>query len=95
MTVISTIIANSNGDINTTQKWSFPLTIFSVNVTKSAVSYGFGHIYWINTYWKASFFCAANVIIFQGINVGGNSISDIVTGALYSLLHVCFKFERL
>ena len=50
----------------------------------------------LNKYLLESFiFCAAIVIIFQGINVGGNSISDIVTGALYSLLHVCFKFERL
>ena len=29
----------------TVQKKSFPLRIFSVNVTKSAVSCGFGHIY--------------------------------------------------
>ena len=28
------------------KKWSFALTISSVNVTKSAVSCGFGHIYW-------------------------------------------------
>ena len=30
------------------KKWSFPLLISSVNVTKSAVSCGFGHIYWRN-----------------------------------------------
>ena len=30
------------------KKWSFPLRISSVNVTKSAVSCGFGHIYWRN-----------------------------------------------
>ena len=30
------------------KKWSFPLSISSVNVTKSAVSCGFGHIYWRN-----------------------------------------------
>ena len=29
----------------TAQKMKFPLTISSVNVTKSAVSYGFGLIY--------------------------------------------------
>ena len=28
------------------KKWSFLLGIFSVNMTKSAVSCGFGHIYW-------------------------------------------------
>ena len=30
------------------KKWSFPLKIYSVNVTKSAVSWGFDHIYWRN-----------------------------------------------
>ena len=30
------------------KKWSFPFKISSVNVTKSAVSFGFGHIYWKN-----------------------------------------------
>ena len=38
------------------KKWSFPLRIFSVNLTKSAVSCGFGHIDWRNPKWKASFF---------------------------------------
>ena len=28
---------------NTAQKWSFPLRIFSVNVTKSARNFEFGH----------------------------------------------------
>ena len=32
----------------TAQKWNFPLEIPSVNVTKSAVYCGFGHIYWKN-----------------------------------------------
>ena len=39
------------GQLNTGQKmklWSFPWNICSVNMTKSAVSYGFGHIYWRN-----------------------------------------------
>ena len=30
------------------KKWSFPLRVSSVNVTKSAVSCEFGHIYWRN-----------------------------------------------
>ena len=30
------------------KKWSFPLRISSVNVTKSAASRVLGHIYWIN-----------------------------------------------
>ena len=41
--------------------WSFPLRIFLVNVTKYAVSCGFGHIYWRNTWWKTSFFYAVKV----------------------------------
>ena len=32
----------------TAQNWSFSLRISSVNVTKSAVFCGFGHIYWRN-----------------------------------------------
>ena len=32
-----------------TKELSFPLTVFSVNVTKSAVSCGLGHIYWRNS----------------------------------------------
>ena len=39
------------------KKWSFPLRISSVNVTKSAVSdSGLGHIYWRNPEWETSFF---------------------------------------
>ena len=43
-------------ETNLHKKWSFPLRISLVNVTKSAVSYGFGHIYWSNPLWKTSFF---------------------------------------
>ena len=39
-----------------TKKWNFPLRISSVNVSKSAVTCGFGHIYWRNSLWKTSFF---------------------------------------
>ena len=38
------------------KKWSFALRISSVNVTKSAVSCGFGQIYWKNPWWKTSLF---------------------------------------
>ena len=31
------------------KKWRFPLKISSINVTKSAVTWGFGHIYWRNS----------------------------------------------
>ena len=39
------------------KKWSFSLTISSVSVTKPAVSFGFGHIYWRNSQGKTSFLC--------------------------------------
>ena len=38
------------------KKRSFPLRISSVNVTKSAVSFGFDHIYWRNSWRKISLF---------------------------------------
>ena len=38
------------------KKWSFPLRISSVNVTKSVGNCGFGHIYWRNPWWETSFF---------------------------------------
>ena len=38
------------------KKWSFPLTISSINVTKSAVSCGYRHIHWRNPQWKTSCF---------------------------------------
>ena len=41
------------------KKWSFPLRISSVNVTKSAGNSGFGHICWRDPIWKTSFSCAA------------------------------------
>ena len=37
------------------KKWSFPLRNSSVNVTKSAASCRFFHIYWRNLLWKTSF----------------------------------------
>ena len=37
------------------KKRSFLLRICSVNMTKAAVSCGFGHIYWQNSYCKTSF----------------------------------------
>ena len=35
-------------DLSLHKKWSFPLRISTVNVTKSAGNCGFGHIYWRN-----------------------------------------------
>ena len=43
------------------KKWSFSLSIYSVNVTKSAVSCRFGHIYWRNPEWKTSLFVQCKV----------------------------------
>ena len=40
----------------TVQKRKFPFRISSVNVIKSAVSCGFGHIYWRKPSWKTAFF---------------------------------------
>ena len=37
------------------EKWRFSLIISSVNLTKSAVSCGFCHIYWRNPWWEISF----------------------------------------
>ena len=42
------------------KKWSFPLRISSVNLTKSAGNCRFGHIYWRNPWWKTSFFVQWN-----------------------------------
>ena len=46
----------SGRNITLHKKWSFPLRISSVNVTKFAVSCRFGHIYWRNPSWKTLFF---------------------------------------
>ena len=40
------------------RKWSFALRISSVNVIKSAVSCGFGYIYWRNPQLKTSISCS-------------------------------------
>ena len=45
------------------KKWGFPLRISSIDVTKSAVSCGFGHIYWKNLEWKTSFFVYCKTLI--------------------------------
>ena len=45
------------------KKRSFPIRISSVNMNKSAVSYGFGHINWRNSGWKTSFLCSAHYFL--------------------------------
>ena len=49
------------------KKWIFPLRISSVNVTKSEVSYGFGHIYRRNPQWRTSFFVKYILKIRKGL----------------------------
>ena len=46
----------TGGHVTLKKKWSFPLKISSVNVSKSAASYGFVRIYWRNAKWKTFFF---------------------------------------
>ena len=54
---VTSLKENSSWAIFTAQKKiSFSLSISSVSETKSTVSCGFGHIYWRNPLWKASFF---------------------------------------
>ena len=50
------------------KKWSFPLRISSINVSKSAVSCEFCHIYW-NPSWKLHFLCSDPKFIYAGINI--------------------------
>ena len=53
------------------KKQSFSLRISSVNVTKSAVSCGFGHIYWRNPEWKTSFgILNRKTFLFEEANTG-------------------------
>ena len=52
-------------DIPLHKKWGFPLTISSVNVTKSTGNCRFGHIYWRNPRWKTSFFVQCMVCYFS------------------------------
>ena len=54
------------------KKWSFPLRISSVNVTKSAGNCGFGHINWRYPLWKTPFFCAAALSDFCRPVISGN-----------------------
>ena len=47
------------------KKWSFPLRISSVNVVKSADSWGVRHIYWRNPLWKTSFFVQCLFLVYK------------------------------
>ena len=58
------------------KKWSFPLRASSVNVTKSAVSCGFGYIYRKKPEWKTSFFEQCETL-FQKLKPKGVIIKNI------------------
>ena len=58
------------------KKWSFPLKISSVNVTKSVENCGFGHIYWRNPLWKLQF-------LWSGLSFSINNKLNFID---------CFKF---
>ena len=66
------------------KKWSFPLRISSVNVTKSAGNCRFGHIYWKNLNGKFNFLCRRN----SWFNVPNNQISTFI---LFENALVLFK----
>ena len=59
---------------------SFLLRISSVNVTKSAVSSGFGNIYWRTPVWKLHFLCSDRKSLG---NYENNQINQAKESALY------------
>ena len=59
------------------KKWSFPLSISSIYVTKSAVSCGFGHIYWRNLLRKTSFLEQHDIICLSHIHFGNIIINYV------------------
>ena len=80
------------------KKWSFPLRISLVNVTKSAVSCGFGHIYWRNSRWKTLFFvhwkirstCARQILYLDYSNLQERrNVSKLYMIAKVHLFSVC------
>ena len=71
------------------KKWSFPLKISSVNVTKSAIFCGFGQIYWGNPNGKLHFLCVdlcVYVECFSKIEKKSSRITD----PLINLAWLCF-----
>ena len=49
-------LSSKTNNIHDTKKWSFPLRIYLMNLSKSAVLCEYVHIYYINSEWKSSFF---------------------------------------
>ena len=82
---------DSNEDEKLHKKWSFPLRISPINVTKSTVSCGFGHIYWRNPQWKTSFFvhCHTSLGLFSGITFLIKARTSVLFFSLCMVLWVC------
>ena len=76
------------------KKWSFPLRISSVNVTKSAENCGFGHMYWRNHQWKTWFLCS-EVHLKQFPNLKPWGHDAVSSCACIATLHVRVKLHRV
>ena len=74
------------------KKWSFPLRISSVNVTKSAGDCGFGHIYWRIHWWKTSFFVQWYRVIASWYELYYYHYYTQLNSLITSLLQFCFFY---
>ena len=84
----------------TAKKWSFPLRISSINVTKSAGNCRSGHIYWRNLYWKTSFFVKHPFLIYLFSKAGVPALinademanaEEIDRRSMITYLHTVYK----
>ena len=82
----------SNLNLSLHKIWSFPLRISSVNVTKSAFSCGFGHIYWRNPLWKTSFFLQC-ILLFSRKKVKASIKKDLGHIKKLQLAHFTANFN--
>ena len=70
------------------KKWNFPLRISPVSLTKSVVSWGFGHIYWRSASWKSSFF--VQCVLKKYAKLTGTHLQWRII-CLYLVVDVCFS----
>ena len=74
-------------------KLSFPLSISSVNMTKSPRNCGFGHIYWRNLWRKTFFF-----VQYQGLTICRSGkiglVSLLLSPYRSSFFHLCYTLEK-
>ena len=82
--------------IHYTKKWSFPLWLSSVNVTKSEANCGFRHIYWRNPEWKTSFFvqCIACTLLINMIFFSVNISWEYLHAVMFAY-SFCWNFRVL